>query len=463
MKNKNISSHVKGIKIRSLSFLLMAIGCILFFLTTCEIFKVSEKYTVLIHDTNNYIEAEADINSLLRTSDYLTEQTRQYVITMDIKYMTAYFHEINIDKSRDKAIENMKTHSGPDTKAYERLVSALEKSNSLMDIEIHSMKLISVFNHYDEANIPKEVKAYELSPAELEYTPQEMKDAAYFLVFDENYTLHKEAILAEVKQATAEISEYARQQQNLSSQQFKHELFLQKLYIIGLFLLIIITFVMIVVMILKPINIYIKCINDESILTLSGSYEFKYLALTYNNIFKINEARNKSLRHKAEHDALTGLMNRQAFEELTNTLWETDDELALLLLDVDIFKSINDNYGHEMGDRVLTNLADLLRKHFRGNDYAIRIGGDEFVVIMNNIRITDKDIIAKKLTQINEKLQHPENGLPKYSISVGIAFSTSGYNDSLYRHADEALYRTKEHGRCGYTFYDELTQSNTPQ
>ncbi len=164
--------------------------------------------------------------------------------------------------------------------------------------------------------------------------------------------------------------------------------------------------------------------------------------MNYNNVFKVNEARNKSLQHRAEHDALTGLMNRQAFVQLTNTLWETDDELALILLDVDVFKSINDSYGHEMGDRVLTNLADLLRKNFRGNDYAIRIGGDEFAVIMNNITIKDKDIIAKKFLRINEELQNPANGLPKYSISVGIAFSTSGYNDELYRHADEALYRT---------------------
>lgn len=457
MRKQPSTSHLKGIKIRSLSLLLMGVGCILFFLTSYETFKVSEKYTTFIQNTTNYIEAETNINSLLQASDYLTEQARQYVITMDLKYMDAYFQEININKSRERAVENMKEYSGANTEACERLSDALEKSNALMNQEIHSMKFISVLNNYDEEQLPDEVKAYKLSQEESSYTPQEMKDAAYSLVFSESYTSQKTAISGEIKQATTEISQYTKQQQNVSAQQLKHEFFLQKLYIIGLFLLIIITFIMIIVLILKPINIYIKCINDESILTLSGAYEFKYLALTYNNIFKINEARNKSLRHKAEHDALTGLMNRQAFEQLTSTLWETNDELALILLDVDIFKSINDSYGHEIGDKVLTNLADLLRKNFRGNDYAIRIGGDEFAVIMNNITPKDKDIIARKFTHINEELQNPGNGLPQYSISVGIAFSTSGYSDELYRHADEALYRTKELGRCGYTFYDELT------
>lgn len=457
MKKQPSTSHVKGIKIRSLSLLLMGVGCILFFLTSYETFKVSEKYAAFMDNTTNYIEAEADINSLLQASDYLTEQARQYVITTDLKYMNAYFEEININKSRERAVESMKKHSGTDTDVWERLYDVLEKSNTLMIQEIHSMKLISVLNNCDEEQLPDEVKEYTLSQEESAYTPQEMKDAAYSLVFNESYTSQKEAICEEIKQATAEISQYTRQQQNISAQQLKHEFFLQKLYTFGLFLLIIITFIMIIVLILKPINIYIKCINDESILTLSGAYAFKYLALTYNNIFKINEARNKSLQHKAEHDALTGLMNRQAFKQLTNTLWETNDELALILLDVDVFKTINDRYGHETGDKVLTNLADLLRKNFRGNDYAIRIGGDEFAVIMNDVTIKDRDIIAKKFTHINEELQNPKNGLPQYSISVGIAFSTSGYNDELYRHADEALYRTKELGRCGYTFYDELT------
>lgn len=458
MKNQNSASHVKGIKIRSLSLLLMGIGCILFFLTSYETFKVREKYTSLIHNTDNYIESEENIDCLLQTSNYLTEQVRQYVITTDFKYMEAYFQEIDVEKSRERAVENMKKSSGANTEACERLSEALNKSNALTDLEIHSMKLISLLNNNKEKQLPDKVKEYKLSQKELEYTPQEIKDAAYSLVFGESYTSQKEAIFAEIKQATTEISQYTGQQQDVSAQQLKHTISLQKVYIIGLFLLIIVTFVMIIVLILKPINIYIKCINDESILTLSGAYEFKYLALTYNNVFKINEARSKSLQHRAEHDALTGLMNRHAFEQLTSTLWETDDELALILLDIDVFKSINDSFGHEMGDKALTNLADLLRKNFRGNDYAIRIGGDEFAVIMNNITIKDKDIIARKFTSINEELQNPANGLPKYSISVGIAFSTSGYNDELYRHADEALYRTKELGRCGYTFYDELAQ-----
>lgn len=113
MKNQNSASHVKGIKIRSLSLLLMGIGCILFFLTSYETFKVREKYTSLIHNTDNYIESEENIDRLLQTSNYLTEQVRQYVITMDFKYMEAYFQEIDVEKSRERAVENMKKSSEP--------------------------------------------------------------------------------------------------------------------------------------------------------------------------------------------------------------------------------------------------------------------------------------------------------------------------------------------------------------
>ena len=76
-----------------------------------------------------------------------------------------------------------------------------------------------------------------------------------------------------------------------------------------------------------------------------------------------------------------------------------------------------------------------------------------FAVIMEKVQQDKPQIISDKIDKINCILQHPQGDLPKYSISVGIAFSTEGYNDELFRQADEALYHTKENGRCGYTFY----------
>ena len=89
-------------------------------------------------------------------------------------------------------------------------------------------------------------------------------------------------------------------------------------------------------------------------------------------------AQQNMLRQKAENDALTGLLNRAAFEQMKIRLCEISQPFALLLIDIDVFKSINDTYGHEMGDKALIRAANLLKESFRSTDHVFRIGGDEF-------------------------------------------------------------------------------------
>ena len=161
------------------------------------------------------------------------------------------------------------------------------------------------------------------------------------------------------------------------------------------------------------------------------------------------------LAHEAEHDALTGLLNRGAFDKLTRYLQESIEPTALILLDVDNFKGVNDTYGHQIGDEALKRVSELLKEHFRSNDYPARTGGDEFAVIMTNISPKEKDIIRSKLTAVNDSLSKAEGNVPKLSLSAGIAFAQIGYKPQLYKMADEALYKTKENGKCGYTFYGD--------
>ena len=123
-------------------------------------------------------------------------------------------------------------------------------------------------------------------------------------------------------------------------------------------------------------------------------------------------------------------------------------------MDVDKFKTVNDQYGHEMGDKVLKKVAKLLVESFRSSDYAARIGGDEFAVILPEVEEDRKAVIEEKIKKINNVLTNPENNMPKTSVSVGVAFSSSGFNDDLYKKADAALYVTKERGRQGCSFYD---------
>ena len=217
----------------------------------------------------------------------------------------------------------------------------------------------------------------------------------------------------------------------------------------------IIIFILILLLIIRPLQIYIRCIREDRMMEITGSYEFKYLALTYNDIYEVNTANEAMLRYQAEHDPLTGIINRGAFEQLKELLRIRPIPLALLIVDVDKFKQVNDGYGHETGDKVLKKVAELLQEGFRATDYPARIGGDEFAVILTNMTEKQSQVIERKIGEMNDALTHPQDGLPVVSLSVGAAFSEQGFTDDLYRRADLALYEVKEHGRCGCRFYRE--------
>lgn len=171
-------------------------------------------------------------------------------------------------------------------------------------------------------------------------------------------------------------------------------------------------------------------------------------------ISKANRAAEQA-RYESEHDSLTGLLNRKAFQDIKKQLRESSQPFAFLLIDGDKFKGVNDSYGHEIGDRVLQKIASQMEEQFRSEDYLIRLGGDEFVAIIMDITYSENAVIKEKIDKINIALQQPMDDLPKLSISVGIAFAKSGYEDELFQKADEALYQTKAKGGCGYTIYGQ--------
>ena len=160
------------------------------------------------------------------------------------------------------------------------------------------------------------------------------------------------------------------------------------------------------------------------------------------------------IRHQADHDALTDTLNRGSFEKILHIYEEGEMSFALILIDVDIFKSVNDTYGHATGDAILKKVANLLKTTFRSIDFVCRIGGDEFSVIMVEMTSDLKYTIQDKIDAINEELSKEEEGIPDVSLSVGVAFSDrENKGESIFKDADKALYYVKEHGRHGCSFY----------
>lgn len=158
----------------------------------------------------------------------------------------------------------------------------------------------------------------------------------------------------------------------------------------------------------------------------------------------------EALEKIAMKDELTGLYNRYFLDTIMNEEIERSERyevpLAVVLLDLDNFKKINDTWGHPVGDTVLKLTADTLIKNLRISDYVIRIGGEEILMLMPNTSLNNATAVAEKLRKEIELLIHPVIG--KYTASFGVAERRKGetYRE-IYKRVDEALYEAKETGR----------------
>ena len=166
------------------------------------------------------------------------------------------------------------------------------------------------------------------------------------------------------------------------------------------------------------------------------------------------------LQHSAEHDVLTGFYNKvatqQHIEKYLATLAATDIPPALLIIDADGFKAINDAFGHLFGDGVLADMGHEIRGIFRQKDIVGRIGGDEFVVLFREM--PSLDILDKRCTELLKNLDRTyesNNDKLPFSISIGVALYPehgTTYTE-LFKHADRALYESKSRGKNRYSIY----------
>ena len=235
---------------------------------------------------------------------------------------------------------------------------------------------------------------------------------------------------------------------NESSGQMQKILRTEQGLIIALIGVVVLIVLLTLFLIIKPLIEAVDHVRSDRPIPDKGSSEFRFLARTYNRMYESNHESQEKLAYEASHDQLTGLYNRNAFESLRR---EADSSLdALLLFDVDKFKSVNDTYGHEVGDRVLINVAEVVRGMFRASDHLCRIGGDEFAVIMVASGRDMTSQIKSKIDRINAALSAPEDDLPPVSISAGLAFGGVGRDSMvIYKDADAALYSVKSSGGCG--------------
>ena len=164
---------------------------------------------------------------------------------------------------------------------------------------------------------------------------------------------------------------------------------------------------------------------------------------------------HRDLHILASTDSLTNIANRRVLFEKGNELFLACAGLhhcfSLILLDIDHFKNINDQYGHPAGDAVLVQVTDLIKAHIRRNDIFARYGGEEFALICRNADLDDSMTIANHIKKLIQKsrFQTPNNGTVSLTISMGVVSFNSRHEsfDAMVQQADKALYHAKQSGR----------------
>lgn len=212
---------------------------------------------------------------------------------------------------------------------------------------------------------------------------------------------------------------------------------------------------------------------------LSGIVVFDHKKKPYKAIGSMEDiqeqiANEVQMKRKSETDQLTGIYNKEATgQRIRDFLANEPERCALMIIDIDNFKGVNDSLGHQFGDRVLVEFADIL-KSFAGNRAIVgRIGGDEFFLFFENYE-KELDIIhnAGQICKLLAKEYSQETLSCSVSASIGISFFPRDGKDfeTLYNRADIALYRTKALGKNNYVVYDASfgnevtvrTEINTP-
>lgn len=234
----------------------------------------------------------------------------------------------------------------------------------------------------------------------------------------------------------------------------------------------------------KPIDLDINWTDENELLVLKDSYNQMIERVNKKQLELLNlnqeldekvKVRTRDLersKEKAERlaysDPLTKLCNRRAFfdsgKQLLNQADNQESLLSLIMIDIDNFKSLNDTYGHAMGDKALIAFADKLKNSLRSTDLIGRLGGEEFAVILPNIGENEATNIAQslrlKISQI--KLTHEQSSV-HFTASMGVIENSleSSTIDSLLAQADKALYFSKDHGRNQVTAYSKMATATS--
>lgn len=441
----------KGVSLRTIHVWLILTMLAISGIVVYSTYNLTNTFTRLADAAEEHTRLEKAAHELMDASDYLTESVQRFTLNGDIRFMDQYFTEAFESHRREEAISQMDL--GPQTEpALKQLQEAMDNSLSLMDREYYAMRLVIEAKGYTD--YPEILEEIELSSEDAALSPEEKIRHATELVLNDEYYDKKDLIRKDMRESIEEVDKLMQSIEDTEMLSLK-----RRLNCVRVIILIQIISVYVMVRLtsrlgIDPVLKAVEKIKQDSPIPEVGANEFIYLAQAYNKMYARYKTSLENLNFKASHDELTGAYNRSGYELLLSSI--DLKTTYMMLFDVDNFKSINDTYGHDIGDKVLVKLVQVLKSVFRDDDCICRIGGDEFVVFMVHSSGMHRRLIESKIEQINNELENTDDGLPPITISVGIVNGSDASDpEKLFEKTDEAMYRSKKQGKHTYTFYSK--------
>ena len=409
---------------------------------------LSQTFRRLTKVTENHIELGKAAHELMDASDYLTQCVQRYVVSGDDRFLDGYFTEAFESQRREEAVARMAVDETT-APALAMLQKAMDGSLELMNNEYYAMRL--VLDAQGHRDLPEPLQDVQLSQDDISLGKEEKLARAVEIVFGDDYYAQKADIRSYMDASLAELEKLTLTTDYTATDNLRRVLNLIRLTItlqtLGIFFMVWLTSRLGI----NPVLQAVERIQADSPIPEVGANEFRYLARTYNKLYAVYKNSLEHLNYQASHDQLTGAYNRSGYDLLLSSI--DLSTTYMLLFDLDDFKSINDTYGHEMGDKVLVKMVNTLRGNFRRDDHICRIGGDEFIVFMVHASQNSEALIGKKIENINKELKDTSDGLPPISTSVGIVHGSESTDPaSLFEKTDEAMYKSKAKGKHTYTF-----------
>ena len=431
-----------GVRLNHLNIVMICIGLVIATLLAVSMYRTRVSVKEVVSFTNNFLTSQQAGGMLRDFTGELGDLAISFVQSGEVGPAKAYEAKMNVINAQLEQYAPEASASAAANTEFENAVAAFRGRN---EMERKAMRLAAdTMPKAAFEALPAFLKEIELNEEEKGQEAEAKKGIAMSLLTSSSYTGLEDTIRESVDNSHRYSSQDGQKQADRTltdvSNIVRTEFALVLLFVVVSVLALLLNRRLII----TPIRRSVENLDRREPIPEQGSYEMRHLARVYNDVLKENQEKTEKLSYTATHDALTGVYNRTEFDRYYRQI-EKLQNVGIIVVDVDHFKQYNDEYGHDIGDRVLCAAVEAMKRNFRTVDHISRIGGDEFCVIMPRTGQRDAAGISGKIHDINRELSENNGDLPPVTISAGVAFWDRPTPDgSLFKDADTALLDLKK-------------------